>query len=50
MGQYHYDSVYEQYPDSWGCVRLLPKDILDLAEHLATGINQIYILDREWNG
>ena len=49
-GTNHYDSVYEQYPDSWGCVRLLPKDILDLAEHLATGINQIYILDREWNG
>ncbi len=49
-GTNHYDSVYEQYPDSWGCVRLLPEEILDLAEHLNAGVNQIYILDREWHG
>ena len=49
-GTNHYDSVYEQYPDSWGCIRLLPEEILDLAEHLDNGVNQIYILDREWHG
>jgi len=49
-GTNHYDSVYGQYPDSWGCVRLLPEEILDLAAHLDDGVNQIYILDREWRG
>jgi hypothetical protein len=49
-GTNHYDSVYEQYPDSWGCIRLLPDEILDLAEHLDDDVNQIYILDREWRG
>ena len=49
-GTNHYDSVYEQYPDSWGCIRLLPEEILDLAEHLDDDVNQIYILDRECNG
>ena len=47
-GTNHYDSVYEQYPDSWGCIRLLPDEILDLVEHLDEGVNQIYVLDREW--
>jgi len=49
-GTNHYDSVYEQYPDSWGCVRMLPEEIIDLADNLDKGINQIYVLDREWNG
>jgi lipoprotein-anchoring transpeptidase ErfK/SrfK len=37
-----------QEPSSGGCIRMLPKDIIDLVENLDQGVNQIYVLERDW--
>ena len=43
-----YESVMSQEPSSGGCIRMLPKDIIDLVENLDQGVNQIYVLERDW--
>ena len=45
-----YESVMGQEPRSGGCIRMLPKDIINLVENLDQGVNQIYVLERDWEG
>jgi lipoprotein-anchoring transpeptidase ErfK/SrfK len=43
-----YESVMSQEPRSEGCIRMLPKDLIDLVKNLDQGVNQIYVLERDW--